>query len=157
VLDTESGAMGLTSAENCSVKITERMPDIGDDLAGHTYILQISEGSYRFLQGVSKIACIDKGAGVYVDCGSDVPMTDVHPKEQGYDVVKEVVISDTQVVDGSGWSLQFPNWFSDLGNNSKKMFTMIGVIIALIAVLAIIILIIYCCCCTGNCRSNSAK
>jgi hypothetical protein len=102
VLDTESGAMGLTSAENCSVKIEEKRPEIGDDLAGHTYILQISEGSYRFLEGVNKIACTDKGGGVYVDCGSEVPMTEVHPKEQGYDVVKEVIISETQVVDGSG-------------------------------------------------------
>jgi hypothetical protein len=149
--------MGLTSAENCSVKIAEKMPEIGDDLAGHTYILQISEGSYRFLQGVSKIGCIDKGGGMYVDCGANVSMVEVHAKEQGYDIVKEVVIKDTQMASGSGWSLGIGDWFKDLGSNAKKMFTMIAVIIALIAVLAIIVLIIYCCCCTNNCRNNSAK
>jgi hypothetical protein len=157
VLDTESGAMGLTSAENCSVKIEENRPAIGNDLTGHTYILQISEGTYRFLEGVSKIACVDKGGGMYVDCGANVSMVDVHAKEQGYDVAKEVVIKETQVADGSGWSLQVSDWFKDLGSNTKKLFTMIAVIIALIAVLAIVVLIIYCCCCTNNCRNNSAK
>jgi hypothetical protein len=112
--------VGLTSAENCSVKIEEKRPEIGNDLAGHTYILQTSEGSYRFLEGVSKIACVDKGGGMYVDCEANVSMVDVHANEQVYDAVKKVVIKDTQVVSGSGWSLKFQIGLRILGAMPRK-------------------------------------
>jgi hypothetical protein len=142
VLDLESGAIGLQAVSgDCTVRIGQSMPDGRNE----SYLVRLSTGSYRFMKGLNGIACKENGEGLYSNCTSDLELGELKPKEQGYDVGKEVIVDSGK--SAGAQSMSFSNPFKDMFKSNLKNTIIIIVVVVVVIVVVIIGLVILWKCC----------